>query len=95
MCILLTTTEHPDYPLVVLSNRDEFFKRRTGLAAYRVLDNHTKVLAPLDLGRPEHGTWIGVTTTGKLAVLLNYREEDQASMFQISLPFPLPRKNVY
>lgn len=29
MCILLTTTSHPDFPLLLLSNRDEYFARPT------------------------------------------------------------------
>ncbi|KAK6456579.1 NRDE protein-domain-containing protein [Scheffersomyces xylosifermentans] len=75
MCILLSTTEHPDFPFILLSNRDEYFRRPTQPAHFRQLDHNSKVLSPLDLGRPEHGTWIGVTTTGKIAVLVNYRED--------------------
>lgn len=74
MCILLSTTDHPDYPLIILSNRDEFFARPTQLATLRTLKNGTQLLAPLDLARPEHGTWIGVTSLGRVAVLVNYRE---------------------
>lgn len=74
MCILLSTTEHPDYPLILLSNRDEYFARPTQLATLRRMKDGGNVLSPLDLGRPEHGTWIGVTSTGKIAVLVNYRE---------------------
>ena len=76
MCILLSTTAHPDYPLIILSNRDEYLVRPTKLAEYRPLDNGNKILSPLDMGRPEHGTWIGVSTDGKIAVLVNYREVD-------------------
>lgn len=75
MCILLTTTSHPDFPFILLSNRDEFFARPTKLATLRPLPNNTQILSPLDLGRPEHGTWIGVTSDGRLAVLVNYREK--------------------
>ncbi|CUM68146.1 uncharacterized protein PRCAT00005863001 [Priceomyces carsonii] len=79
MCILLLTTRHPDYPLILLSNRDEFFRRPTKPAHFRELASGTKILSPLDLGRPERGTWIGVTTSGRLAVLVNYREDDHSS----------------
>ena len=75
MCILLTSTLHPDYPFLLLSNRDEYFARPTELATLRPLKNGTQILSPLDLGRPERGTWIGITDTGKVAVLVNYREE--------------------
>lgn len=83
MCILLTSTNHPEYPFILLSNRDEFFVRPTQRAHFRELSNGVKLLSPLDLGRPEHGTWIGVTTNGKLSVVLNYREENIGSMYKL------------
>ena len=46
-------------------------------AHFRDVGNGVKLLSPLDLARQEHGTWIGVTTNGKIAVLVNYRENDQ------------------
>lgn len=81
MCITIATTNHPEYPFILLSNRDEFFRRPTKPAEFRQISNNTKVLAPLDLARPEHGTWIGVTTSGKIAVLVNYRDMDTESMY--------------
>lgn len=82
MCILLSSTEHPDYPFILLSNRDEFFRRPTEPADFRdTEDGKVKILAPLDLARPEHGTWIGVGTDGKLAVLLNFREENYSGTY--------------
>ncbi|KAI5967698.1 hypothetical protein CANMA_002878 [Candida margitis] len=85
MCITIATTDHPDYSFILLSNRDEFFKRPTMPAQFKQVKDHDKVLAPLDLARPEHGTWIGVTTSGKLAVLVNYRDMDtQSTMKQVS-----------
>lgn len=77
MCILLSTTSHPDYPIIILSNRDEFLARPTQRASIQPLPNGQSLLAPADLARAEHGTWIGVTSKGKIAVLLNYREQDQ------------------
>lgn len=87
MCILLSTTTHPDYPLIILSNRDEFFVRPTKLGHFRPLKCGGKILSPLDLAREEHGTWIGVKGShhdGKrlhkprIAILLNYREDGLA-----------------
>lgn len=85
MCILLSTTEHADYPLLLLSNRDEYYARPTQLAQIRNLNEKTKILSPLDLGRPEHGTWIGVNTDGKIAILVNYREDDNARTYDINV----------
>jgi uncharacterized protein with NRDE domain len=36
------------------------------------------VLGSRDLARSEHGTWMGVTKQGKIAVLTNYREQKSA-----------------
>lgn len=74
MCIAIASIEHPEYPFVLLSNRDEYFKRPTMSAHIRNVGEGIKVLSPLDLERPEHGSWIGVTNKGRIAVLLNYRE---------------------
>lgn len=79
MCILLSSTEHPDYPFILLSNRDEYFRRPTEPAKYRSI-NKNQVLSPVDLGRPEHGTWIGVDKTGRLAVLVNFREAEDVNV---------------
>ncbi|GME84718.1 unnamed protein product [Ambrosiozyma monospora] len=73
MCLLLSTKLHPDYPLIILSNRDEFYSRPTQRASF--IDGN--ILSPLDMAREEHGTWLGVTKTGKIAVLVNYRENLQ------------------
>ncbi|KAK9453003.1 NRDE protein-domain-containing protein [Dipodascopsis uninucleata] len=74
MCILLISTAHPKYPLVLLSNRDEYLNRPTSTAHFWSAP-YDHILSPKDLARQEHGTWIGMSTKGRLAVLLNYREE--------------------
>ncbi|KAI5963595.1 uncharacterized protein KGF55_002475 [Candida pseudojiufengensis] len=79
MCITIATTSHPDFPFILLSNRDEYFKRPTDPARFRKLNEKVQILTPLDMARPEHGTWIGITTTGKIAVLVNYRDIDTES----------------
>lgn len=70
MCILLCTVSHPDYAFLLGSNRDEFFSRPTERAQF--VDG--KYLMPVDLAREEHGTWIGVSKTGRFCALVNYRE---------------------
>lgn len=76
MCILLTTTANKDYPFILLSNRDEYFVRPTALALPKSLPDGLVLLAPYDLARPERGTWIGITSGGRIAVLVNYRQND-------------------
>ncbi|EJD44102.1 DUF833-domain-containing protein [Auricularia subglabra TFB-10046 SS5] len=81
MCIVLLSTAHPDYPLVLLDNRDEFITRPTSRVAWWAppgAPDAPYVLSAVDLLRPEHGTWMGITRQGRLAVLTNYREDDVA-----------------
>jgi len=76
MCICLVSTRHPDYPLILLSNRDEFLNRPTAPADWWQQPNG-HVLGGRDLQREEQGTWLGLTKDGRLAVLTNFREEGQ------------------
>jgi uncharacterized protein with NRDE domain len=71
MCLILVAwRSHPDFPLVVAANRDEFFARRTASADY--WPDHSQVLAGRDL--EGGGTWLGITRGGRLAALTNYRD---------------------
>ncbi len=70
MClILIAWRAHPDYPLVVAANRDEFFSRPTAPASFWAGSN---ILAGRDL--KEGGTWMGVTRNGRFAAVTNYRD---------------------
>ena len=75
MCIVVFTTAHPDYPLIVIDNRDEFILRPTSRPHWW---QHPKtgqhVLSSRDLQRQEQGTWLGITKSGEFAILTNYRE---------------------
>jgi uncharacterized protein with NRDE domain len=73
MCIALISTAHPAYQLILISNRDEFLNRPTAPASWWPEPN-SNVLGGRDLLRPIQGTWLGVTTDGRIAVLTNFRE---------------------
>lgn len=71
MClILLAVDKHPDYPLVVIANRDEFYARPTRALGW--WPEFPQILAGQDL--EGGGSWFGVTRTGHLAAVTNYRE---------------------
>lgn len=78
MCIVLVTTAHPSYALIVLDNRDEFILRPTSRPHWWTSDYQT-ILSSRDQQREEQGTWMGITRSGKFAVLTNYRETDPAA----------------
>ncbi|KAL2872528.1 NRDE family protein [Aspergillus lucknowensis] len=73
MCIALITTSHPSYSLIIINNRDEYLRRPTHPVSWWPAPN-TQVLGGRDLARTTQGTWMGVTKSGKVAVLTNYRE---------------------
>ncbi|KAK2601998.1 hypothetical protein QQS21_004424 [Conoideocrella luteorostrata] len=75
MCIVLFTTTHPDYPLILIDNRDEFILRPTSRPHWWTHPTTgQQVLSSRDLQRAEKGTWMGITKNGLFAVLTNYRE---------------------
>jgi uncharacterized protein with NRDE domain len=63
-----------DWPLIIVANRDEYHARPT-LAAQPWPEN-AQVLAGKDL--EAGGSWFGVTQTGHVALLTNYREPSVA-----------------
>lgn len=74
MCLVLTAWQaHPQYPLVVLANRDEFYDRPTDPMHW--WEDFPHILAGRDkadvVGEP--GTWMGLSKTGKFAALTNVR----------------------
>jgi uncharacterized protein with NRDE domain len=71
MCLIFFGYKiHPDYRLIFAGNRDEFYDRPTKSAEFWVED--PQVLAGKDL--QGGGTWFGVTRTGRLATITNYRD---------------------
>lgn len=70
MCLLLFAfRQHPRYPLILLANRDEFYRRPTAPADFW---DTPPILAGRDL--EAGGTWLGVTAGGRLAAVTNVRE---------------------
>lgn len=77
MCLILFSYNmHPDYRLVLAANRDEFYDRPTATLAYWT--DHPSVLAGRDL--KANGTWLGVSRSGRIAAITNYR--DPAALMQ-------------
>ena len=73
MCLILVAWRaHPDYPLVVAANRDEFHQRAAEPANWW---SQPHILAGRDLSAG--GTWLGVTRDGRFAALTNYRDPNR------------------
>jgi uncharacterized protein with NRDE domain len=80
MCLILIAWRvQPDYPLVVVANRDEFFDRPTAPASFWAGGN---ILAGRDLR--EGGTWMGVTHQAHFAAVTNYRDPGRDRLGSLS-----------
>lgn len=74
MCLaIIASRVLSDWPLIVVANRDEFHQRPT--APMRPWSETASILAGRDL--QAGGTWLGVTTSGRFALLTNYRDSKQ------------------
>lgn len=70
MCLLVFAWQsHPDYPLILVANRDEFYTRRTRPASW--WGQAVSLLAGHD--EEAGGTWLGITRRGRFAALTNVR----------------------
>ena len=71
MCLIFVAWRaHPDYPLVVAANRDEFFARPAAEAGW--WQDCPSVFAGRDL--EAGGTWLGLDRDGRFAGLTNFRD---------------------
>lgn len=72
MCLIVFAWKiDPDYPLILVANRDEYHQRPTQ-SLHRWRDN-PDVVAGRDL--QAGGTWLGAGPSGRVAAVTNYREE--------------------
>jgi uncharacterized protein with NRDE domain len=77
MCLIVFSIHyHPTYKLIVAANRDEFYARKTEPASF--WPNQKNILGGRDLEAMNEngtcGTWMGMTTSGKIAMVTNYRD---------------------
>ena len=77
MCLIfLALNQHPKYKLILAANRDEFYARKTEASAY--WPDHKNILGGRDLEAMREdktcGTWMAMTTSGRIAMVTNYRD---------------------
>lgn len=71
MCLIfIALKHHPKYKLILAANRDEFYERKTGAASF--WSDHPEILGGRDL--EAMGTWLGITTGGRLCMVTNFRD---------------------
>jgi uncharacterized protein with NRDE domain len=75
MCLIVVGWRvHPDYPLVVAANRDEFYARPS--AALARWPEAPEIIGGRDL--EAGGTWLGIGESGRFAAVTNVREPGMA-----------------
>jgi uncharacterized protein with NRDE domain len=78
MCLIaLAWQTHPDYPILMVSNRDEFYARATQSMDFWT--DKPDILAGRDL--EAGGTWLGISKKGRIAALTNVREQPEPRAF--------------
>jgi uncharacterized protein with NRDE domain len=71
MCLILFAWHaHPDYPLVFAGNRDEAHERPSTPADF--WNDASQIFGGRDLEKG--GTWLGITFSGRVAAVTNYRD---------------------
>lgn len=94
MCLLIIALEqHPEFPVIITANRDEFFNR-PAKPMYKWEDEN--IIAGQDL--TAGGTWLGINQNGHIAALTNYRDpslikENAPSRGQLPLEFLTSNEN--
>lgn len=73
MCILAVAYNvHPQFPLILITNRDEFYHRPTLPIHSWQEEGQPEIIAGKDL--EAGGTWLGMHQNGNLGILTNYRD---------------------
>ncbi|MBK5279689.1 MAG: NRDE family protein [Bacteroidia bacterium] len=71
MCLIFfSLKQHPRYKLILTANRDEFYNRKTAAADF--WKDYPEILGGRDL--EANGTWMGMTKSGKISLLTNFRD---------------------
>lgn len=89
MCLfLLAKNTHRDFKIIIAANRDEFYERPAKEADFWEEDQN--ILAGKDL--KAGGTWLGITRTGRIAAITNFRDlknikENAPSRGELTLNF--------
>lgn len=70
MCLItFAINQHPDFPFIMVANRDEFYQRPSD--PMHNWQDHPQILAGRDL--KQGGTWLGFNRNGRFAAVTNYR----------------------
>ncbi len=86
MCLIFVARQiHPDYPFILISNRDEFFQRETQAAHQWPKPNlqiKERFIAGKDL--EAGGTWLAISQGGNLGAVTNVREPNTQTLADLS-----------
>ncbi len=74
MCLIFVAfNQHPQWPIIIASNRDEFFQRPSKASHFWA--GQCNLLGGLD--QEQGGTWLAVNRQGRFAAVTNYRDPSQ------------------
>ena len=73
MCTtLFSFNSNKNYPIIIASNRDEFYHRPTLNANY--WEDYPNIIGGID--KKYLGTWLGISKSGKIGIITNYRDPE-------------------